>query len=601
MKIKTSIVLVLCLSLNIVFLNQRAFGQEQPQDYEVAYKKAIQLMDAGKIQEGYELLNKAIGINPRFYDALYARSYYFMRDGQYSKAIRDYDLLILLYPNVASLYLYRGQAKFYLEDYENAETDYRKGYQLDSTYIEVINALGSLYFVMDLYKDAETYFNKVIELNPDNIYAHYYRASTFYYTKKYDLALKDIATCLTLEPKDADVKRLKALVYLGKQKPKEAIKIYDQLRKAKVVFEEEDFYNWGIAYYQLRKYKQALFYFKTPQKHKNSSLYYYIGKTNYKLKDTRGALANLTKAIGLSGKDNEASAPMYYDRAVVQYRMRRSRQARSDFLQSIFLMPELLNNQALAKSLNLLGNVQVMLKLDKKSDKPLMDSIQIQGYQVRAEAFISSGDSKNALNELQAAIKLAPNNSYSYTLRGIAYAMKNTYNEAVQDFNKALKLPKNRNAEKTYYSRGLTYKELGMYKEALGSITQAIAINDRVADYYYDRAILEYETRNIAGAIDDINAAIKLEPSKLNYYTDRALYLSENKQHQKALEDCNRVLKQDANNVMAYYSRGIAYEGLAKYAEAVADFSKVLTVYPNDREVNLLLRKALNKMHQTKK
>jgi len=601
MKTRTDIVLILCLFFNIVCFNQRAFSQEQPQDYEVAYKKAIQLMDEGKNQEGYEHLNKAIGINPRFYDALYARSYYFMRDGHYTKAIRDYDLLILLYPNVASLYLYRGQAKFYLEDYENAETDYRKGYQLDSTYVEVINALGSLYFVMDLYKDAEEYFNKVIKLNPDNIYAYYYRASTYYYTKRYDLALKDIATCLKLEPKDADVKRLKALVYLGKQKPKDAITIYDQLQKEKVAFEEEDFYNWGIAYYQLRKYQKALFYFKTPQKHKNSNLYHYIGKTNYKLKDTRSALANLNKAISVSGKDNEASAAIYYDRAVVQYRMRRPRQARNDFLQSIFLMPELLENQTLTKSLHLLGNVQVMLKLDKESEKPLLDSIRTQGYQVRAEAFISSGDSKSALKELEAAIKLAPNNSYSYTLRGIAHAMKNAYNEAVQDFNKALKLPKNRNAEKTYYSRGLTYKELGMYKEALGSITQAIAINDKVADYYYDRAILEYETRNIVGAIDDINVAIKLAPAKLNYYTDRALYLSENKQYKKALEDCNLVLKQDANNVMAYYSRGIAYEGLAKYAEAVADFSKVLTVYPNDREVNLLLRKALNKMHQVKK
>lgn len=598
---RSHIVLMLCLFFNIVYFNQQAFSQEKPQDYEVAYKKAIQLMDEGKNQEGYEYLNKAIGINPRFYDALYARSYYFMRDGQYLKAIRDYDLLILLYPNVASLYLYRGQAKFYLEDYENAEIDYRKGYQLDSTYVEVINALGSLYFVMDLYKDAEGYFNKTIKLNPDNIYAYYYRASTYYYTKKYDLALKDIATCLKLEPKDADVKRLKALVYLGKKKPKDAIAIYEKLKKEKVVFEEEDFYNWGIAYYQLRKYQQALFYFKTPLKHKNSNLYHYIGKTSYKLKNTRGALSNLNKAIGLSGKDNEASAVIYYDRAVVQYRMRRSKQARNDFLQSIFLRPELLGNKDLIKPLNLLGNAQVMLKLDKASEKPLLDSIRTQGYQVRAEAFISSGDSKSALKELTSAIKLAPNNSYSYTLRGIAQAMKNAYNDAVQDFNRALKLPKNRNAEKTYYSRGLTYKELGMYKEALASITQAIAINNKVSDYYYDRAILEYETRNIEGAIADINAAIKITPTKLEYYTDRALYLSENKQFKKALEDCNMVLKQDANNVMAYYSRGIAYDGLAKYAEAVADYSKVLTVYPNDKEVNLLLRKALNKMHQIKK
>lgn len=598
---KSNIALILCLLLGIVFFNHNVFGQEKEQDYEVAYKKAIQLMDEGKAQEGYEYLNKAIGINPRFYDALYARSYYFMRDGKYTKAIRDYDLLILLYPNVASLYLYRGQAKFYQEDYQNAESDYRKGYQLDTTYVEIINALGSLYFVMDLYKDAEDYFNKSIKLNAGNVYAYYYRASTYYYTKRYKLALQDIETCLKLEPKDADAQRLKALVNLGMKKPKNAVAIYEKLQKNKVAFEEEDFYNWGLAYYQLRKYNRALFYFSMPQKHQNSNIYHYIGKTKYKLKDTRAALSYLNKAIKIAGKNNEISATVYYDRAVVQTRMRRRKQARSDFLQSIFLMPELVEDKSLKKSLNLLGDAQVMLKLDAKKEQPLLDSIRTQGYQVRAETLISSGDSKNAFKELKNAIKLDVNNSYSYTLRGIAHAMRNAYNEAVQDFNKALKLAKNRNAEKTYYSRGLTYKELGMYKEAQASITQAIAVNNKVAHYYYDRAILEYEIRNIEGALKDINEAIRLAPDKHEYYTDRALYLSENKQFKEALKDCNKVLKGDSNNIMAYYSRGIAYEGLTKYAEAVADFSKVLTVYPNDREVNLLLRKALNKMHQEKK
>ncbi|WP_299454829.1 tetratricopeptide repeat protein [uncultured Microscilla sp.] len=598
--IKSNIAFILCLLSSIVCFNHPALSQEQEQDYEIAYKKAVQLMDAGKTQEGFEYLNKSIGINPRFYDALYARSYYFMREGKYLKAIRDYDLLILLYPNVASLYLYRGQAKFYLENYESAETDYRKGYQLDSTYIEVINALGSLYFVMDLYKDATTYFNKTLKLDAKNVYAYYYRASTYYYTQQYDLALKDIASCLGLAPKDADAKRLKALVHLGMKKPKKAIDIYEKLQKEKTTFEEEDFYNWGLAYYQLRKYSRALFYLQTPQKHENSSIYHYIGKTKYKLKDTRAALSYLNKAIKLVGKDNEASATMYYDRAVVYYRMRRPKQARKDFLEGIFLMPELLTDKDLINRMNLLGNAQIMLKLDDKKEKPLLDSISTQGYQARAETFISLGDSKNALVELKKAIELAPNNSYSYTLRGIAHAMRNAYNEAVQDFNKALKLPKNRNAEKTYYSRGLTYKELGMYKEAQTSITQAITLNKKVAEYYYDRAIIAYEVRNLEGALQDINEAIKLAPKKLDYYTDRALYLSEKKQYKEALADCNRVLKEDSNNVMAYYSRGLAYDGLGKYAEAVADFSKVLTVYPNDREVNLLLRKSLSKMHQEK-
>ena len=103
-------------------------------------------------------------------NALYARSYYLMQDGEYEKAIEDYRVLTSLYPDKPLLYLYMGQAYMHTENFKLAEKNYLFAYDLDTNDVDITNSLGSLYFILDLYLDALIYLNKSIEIAPNNLF-----------------------------------------------------------------------------------------------------------------------------------------------------------------------------------------------------------------------------------------------------------------------------------------------------------------------------------------------------------------------------------------------------------------------------------------------
>lgn len=559
----------------------------QEKDYETAYKKAIDYFNQENKDEGFKYLNQAIGINPSFYDALYARSFYFMQEEAYNNALIDYNLLISLREDSSSLYLYRGQAKLHLERYSEAEEDYLIAYELDSNNIDITNSLGGLYFVLGLYEDAKKYFDKSRQINPQDMFSHYYEAYIYYQQKKYSEAANAIQGCLKLDGEHIDTYRLQIMLYIAQKKYKSTLEVFDLLQKKKVEFEVEDFFYWGLAYYQQKKYKDALFYFELPEQHDHGDIYYYSGLTYYQLKQSKQALVYLNKAIPLYDSLSEESAPLFYNRSVVKYRLRDLKGAQKDFFYAAYLMPEIAYQKNYeGEKLYLLGNAYIMLKMEEK--KELLDSIQLQGFQDRADAFISTGEVNKAWAETEKAIRLDSSHSYTYTLRGIIHALMGEYQKANNDLHKASTLEKGQDEERNYYMKGLVYKELGIPEEAKNNILKAIKLNEQTANYFMDLASIEYSLENYPAALKYAQKGIALDSLEIEYYNDRALYYSANSQFKKALTDCNKVLKKDKENTLGYYNRGIAYRGLKNYKKALEDFEKILTILPEEEEVKAL-------------
>ncbi len=587
---KKSGVFILIFLINYLFANPI----HAQKDYELLYTEAIQLLDGGKRTEGLEMLNKVIGINPTYADALYARSYFFMSDQKYEEAIRDYDLLILLQPEEYSLYMYRAQAKMYAEMYTESEDDFFQAINLDSTQADVYNGLGSLYFTLDLYEDAKISFDKAIKLNTDNIYAYYYRAATHSNLKKYDLALADIETVLKLDEKDLEAQRLKAEIFLVTHQYDKVILLYESLQKQNVDFQLTDFLNWGISYYRKKNYQEAIFYFELPQNEQDPELFYHIARTKYQLKDKPKALEMLNKAIALIDITDEINANFFYDRAVVKYYSKDIKGAEKDFLYALYLLPEIIDKQDyFGEKIDLLDDCNKLLKIEEK--QPQVKEALFGGLKDRAEALIIEGEPEKSLNEIAKAIRLDSLDSYAYTIRGTAQAMLSQYNEAIASIDQAASLVKNKNNEKNFYTKALALKELMRYEEAKIALSEAIKINSKDPEYFAERANVLYEIGNYKNALDDIQIAIKLNPSEVSYLTDRALYYYQNKDYAKSIQDCNLVLNSDKENLMAYYARGLANEAMENYKEAAEDFKFILEILPNDKEINALYENAILK------
>lgn len=113
-------------------------------------------------------------------------AYFYLYDGQlnikrerYDEAIQALNKGLGLVKNsedvqlISKLYVYRGAAFQYKEDYEKAEADYTKALELNDNNPNVLTYRGSLYYNREEFDKALEDYNRVLELDPNNHYAQY--------------------------------------------------------------------------------------------------------------------------------------------------------------------------------------------------------------------------------------------------------------------------------------------------------------------------------------------------------------------------------------------------------------------------------------------
>jgi Flp pilus assembly protein TadD len=74
----------------------------------------------------------------------------------------------------------------------------------------------------------------------------------------------------------------------------------------------------------------------------------------------------------------------------------------------------------------------------------------------------------------------------SFGLRGMAYAAKGDYRQAIVDLNEAIRL--NSEDAKSWFYRGYAYAQLKDFDRAIPDYNQAISLNPKTGMYYYSRA-----------------------------------------------------------------------------------------------------------------
>jgi len=77
--------------------------------------------------------------------------------------------------------------------------------------------------------------------------------------------------------------------------------------------------------------------------------------------------------------------------------------------------------------------------------------------------------------------------SLAYINRGNLYSIQGRFQEAIDDYNAAIKL--NPHDPESYANRGVVYGQTGQLPQALTDFNQAIELNPNFANAYYDRAI----------------------------------------------------------------------------------------------------------------
>lgn len=185
------------------------------------------------------------------------------------------------------------------------------------------------------------------------------------------------------------------------------------------------------------------------------------------------------------------------------------------------------------------------------------------------------------------------------------------FENAIAEYSKAIEL--NPGAIKSYYNRGLDYKECGdihfdreKYKAATDAynkakddfsqvIDQQLNNSNMLADALYNRGMLYYQDRKNDQAIADFSKAIELPPDNpeisLELYLQRGDTYTKMGKTDLAIADFSTAIKLAPDNPEAYYLRAQAYEDKGENALALADYEKVLELVAAGKEVPVEVEK----------
>jgi tetratricopeptide (TPR) repeat protein len=146
-------------------------------------------------------------------------------------------------------------------------------------------------------------------------------------------------------------------------------------------------------------------------------------------------------------------------------------------------------------------------------DKKNSDNLAIALLQ-RATALVAQHNYDAAINDLNEAIKLKPDEVSSHRFRAYAYMSKGDWNNALQDYSVVIRALKD--DPEAYERRAYVEMQLKDYDKALADYSEAIKLKPNEPKYYQLRALILQTKGDLKAALADTNKVLQFDPNNAN-------------------------------------------------------------------------------------
>ena len=263
---------------------------------------------------------------------------------QYEAAITHYDRAIRLEPGFAYAYFAQGWAKFLLGTYEAAIAHYDTGLRLQPNFAYPYNNRGTAKSALRQHQAAIMDFDQAIQLGPDFAEPYYNRGREKVMLGNYRSALADLSEAIRLKPDNFEAYSNRGLAKRGLGQHQAAISDFDESIRIKPDYAGA-YYNRGITQYDLGNYAAAIADFDKNIQLKPSpadvsynlaDVYNIRGSSKFLLGNYTSALADFDEVIKLEPDYAKA----YYNRGRAKFSLGTYKQALVDYDEAIRLKPD---------------------------------------------------------------------------------------------------------------------------------------------------------------------------------------------------------------------------------------------------------------------
>jgi tetratricopeptide (TPR) repeat protein len=200
--------------------------------------------------------------------------------------------------------------------------------------------------------------------------------------------------------------------------------------------------------------------------------------------------------------------------------------------------------------------------------------------------YTSQGYFDDALDQFNKALELDPNSDAGYFDRGLVYVKKgnssgdvSNYDKALADFNKVLGIisPSHPKISDVYVGMANAYHGKGDLDTAAEQYGKAIQVNPNDELAYENRGLINYKRGKFDEALADYNKAVELAPDHGEIYLERGMLLMQKgdaASDDLALADFDKAIQFSPDDAEAYNSRAIVYYIKKNYDQAWLDVRK---------------------------
>ena len=203
-------------------------------------------------------------------------------------------------------------------------------------------------------------------------------------------------------------------------------------------------------------------------------------------------------------------------------------------------------------------------RFDVRNDRAMRNMIAALGNQ----------SIKTRAADYGATVDTNPQSAGTFLDRGIQFAMRGEFDQAIADFTEALRL--NPSLEGAYILRGRAY--IGSISQVTGidSNFGAVTTGGRKPGLSAEQAEQVYDL-----AIADFSSAIQTDPKSSVAFRERGRVYLEKGDNDRAIADFNEAIRLNPRDTRAYSNRGNAYNYKGDFDRAIADFESALRIDPN--------------------